>query len=364
MKKDDIFIINELVIPPVTLSLIVTNKCTSACLNCCFQCNPMNNTRLSLHEAKRYIDQSIEAYNSIKLLVITGGECFTLRKDLDRIIDYSTSKGLHVRVVTNAYWAISVKNAYFRLKDLVNVGLQELNISTGDEHQKWVPYDNIIFAITAAMELNLLTVVNVETSKISQFNINQLKTDYRLDKYKHLFEKKLIIIGGVWMPFVKSTEFELNSSEKRQEKQIIWQEKIGRCTSLFNTISIHPTHYMNACCGLTSEYIPYLRLGSLKKNPIKFLYEYQFQDFLKIWLFTEGPKNILDFCFKKRDMPMFNVQRGIHICQICIEIFREKQNITILQQNYEELFSNVMFKYSILKEKYTKQLNLINYESK
>jgi hypothetical protein len=202
--------------------------------------------------------------------------------------------------------------------------------------------------------LNLTTVVNVESSHASKFGIEYLKTDYRLEKYKHLLNKKLLIFGGAWMPFLKSDEEKINQPNSEISK-IFPQLQKKRCTGLFNTISVSPFHQMIACCGLTIGYIKYLWLGNTKKYSLKFLYEYQFQDFLKIWLFTEGPENILKFCRNKLTLPPIDTTNW-HICQICVEIFRDEQNILVLQQNYKEVFSNVMLKYSLLRKKYLKSI--------
>lgn len=333
----------ELVVNPTTLSFVTTNKCSAACKNCCFGCSPQNKNRLTLSEMKNYINQSLSAYSTIKLLVLTGGECFTLNDDLDDIIKYGAEKGLFVRVVTNSYWAISFKKAYKRLKKLSELGLKEVNVSTGDEHLKWVPYNNIVYTIVASLQLKLTTVVNVETSPMSSFNSKHLKEDARLVKY---FEKyngsKLMVINGVWMPFTKSTQKEINSDERSQKNDICLS---NRCTSLFSAITISPFHQVNACCGLTSEYIPYLRLGNAKKYPIKKLYEYQFNDFLKIWLFNEGPQNIMDFVSEIEPKKKINTT-GWHICQICAEIFRDEEILAIIQQHYKKVYSNIILKHS------------------
>jgi hypothetical protein len=342
---------NKLLIPPSHLTLVVTNKCTAACENCCLQCNPKNKDILTLEEMKHYVDSSVAAYNTIKLLVITGGECFMLGKSLDKIIKYASNKGLFVRVVTNGYWATSFDKAYLRLQELLNAGLREFNLSTGDEHQRWVPYNNIVIAIAVALDLNLSVAVNVETSKDSQFDVEQLKCDSQLTKYKDLFDEKLKIVPGIWIPFVKTTKKKSENATKKDKSTIAINQSIGRCSNLFDSIHVYPTNQVYACCGLTIEYIPSLYLGSAKKHSLQFLYEYQFQDFVKIWLFTEGPKKILDFCFIKRELALLDTT-GWHICQVCIEIFRDQQNILVLRQNYHEVFSNVIFKYSILRKKY------------
>ncbi|MDR2685051.1 MAG: radical SAM/SPASM domain-containing protein, partial [Prevotellaceae bacterium] len=277
---------------------------------------------------------------------LTGGECFTLGKDLEQIIEYGAKKELVVRIVTNGYWAKSFKKAYLKLEKLKKLGLKEFNLSTGDAHQKFVPFDNIVYAIVAALKLELTTVVNVETNEIAKFSAETLKEDIRLKEY--LENKKLIILNGIWMPFKKSTEEELNTAISDKPIPKINAKK--RCKSLFNTIAISPKHYINACCGLTSEYTNYLKLGNAKKHSLKYLYEYQFQDFLKIWLFTDGPQKILDFIFTTDPSKKIDT-RGWHICKICAEIFKDKEKIKIIQKNYHKIFSSVMFNYSF-KQKY------------
>ena len=346
--------LKELSIPPTTISLLTTSKCTAACKDCCFACNPRNKDRLTLEEMKDYIEQSVEAYSSIKVLVLTGGECFTLGKDLDKIIKYGADKGLVVRVVTNGYWAKSFKKAYLKLEKLKKMGLKEFNISTGDAHQEFVSFDSVVYAIVAALKLNLIVVVNIETSPISNFNSETLKNDFRLKKY--IDNKNLIIINGVWMPFTKSTKLELLDM-KNKKNDLINKISYKKCKSLFNTMSVLPDNQMNACCGLTSKYNPFLNLGSLKTHLVKELYEHQFKDFLKIWLFTEGPQKILDFIYKIDPTQKIDTT-GWHICQICAEIFRSEEKLKIIQKNYRKVFSKVILDYSF------QQKNIINSQKK
>ena len=347
---------NELVIPPTTLSLIVTNKCTAACYNCCFGCNPKNKDMFTLKEMKNYIDQAAEAYSTIKLLIITGGECFLLGSKLDKTIKYASDKGLLVRVVTNGYWAKSFKTAYNRLKTLVDLGLTELNLSTGDEHQQWVSYENIINATIASLKLGMVTAINIETSNISKFTASDLKSDIRLQKHKDLFDKKIFVLPGAWMPFKKSTkEEQQKTKDKKDYVKKLLAGQTRRCTSLFDIITVEPTHKVYACCGLTAHHIPYLYVGSTKKYPLKFLYEYQFEDFIKIWLYTEGPQKILDFCTKMQGKPSIDTT-GWHICQVCAEIFLSEENVKTLQENYQKVQLNIMMQYFILKQKRLKIL--------
>jgi hypothetical protein len=296
---------------------------------------------------KAYIDQSINSYSSLKVLVLTGGECFTLGKDLEKIISYGTQKNLSVRAVTNGYWAKTYKKAFERLIPLVNAGLKEINFSTGDDHLEWVPYDSIINAVAASMDLGLDVIINVEKSSVSGFNSQTLLDDDRLQNY--LYPNKTIqplrIINGYWIPFIKETD-EKRESSTDTTKVIHTQ---NGCKTLFNTISITPHHQLLACCGLTCEYSKYLKLGSLKSHSIKFLYENQFDDFLKIWLYTEGPKQILSFLSAKRG-ECGSYENTFHICQSCASILTSPDNIKLLQEHYHDVLPNVLLKYAIDKQ--------------
>lgn len=75
------------IIPPTTITIVSTYKCTAACKNCCFQCSPNKNKRLSFNEMKVFIDSCMAEYSkSLKVLVITGGECMLFFNDVKKII--------------------------------------------------------------------------------------------------------------------------------------------------------------------------------------------------------------------------------------------------------------------------------------
>lgn len=340
--KYKVMINDNFIISPTTLTFITTYKCTAACKDCCFSCSPKRKERLSLEEMKSYIDQVIDSYDTIKVFVLTGGETFLLGNELNQIVEYASSKGLIVRIVSNGYWAKTYNYAIKKLSSLIRKGLKELNFSTGDDHQKFVPIDNIINGICASLDLGLTVVVNVECSPISKFKETTLKEDERIKHYLKTepFSKRLQILSGYWMPFTKSTKEEVD----KVEETLRVVTSTSRCTSLFNTITITPNHEINACCGITSEYIPFLKLGNAKRSPIKDLYNQQFNDFLKIWLFNEGPQKIMDFISEVDPNKKINTN-GWHICQICAEIFRDKEKLSILQNNYKKVYSNIMLKH-------------------
>lgn len=339
--------IEQLIKYPTVLSIVTTYRCTSSCKNCCFQCNPTRMESLDSDEIKKYIKAAVETYNTLKVVVFTGGEC-TLNKQLSSWIEYASNFGLQTRIVTNGYWAKTYKAAYNKISNWVSAGLTEINLSTGDDHLEYVPLTAIKNAIIASIDNGLKPIINVESAQGRMFNSKKLLQDEELKEY--VKSGHLQILNGIWIPMK-------NESVKGTAKSDVPEQAtmkndfnfVGqRCSNLFNTISIAPNHRMLACCGLTSKCIKYLDLGNLKKNTIKSLYEKQFEDFLKIWLATEGPHKIMEFISQYLSVCNFDYER-MHSCQVCAMIFNNKEYLAILQTNYKKVYTNVILKYLINK---------------
>ena len=187
------------IISPSAISLITTYKCTAACKDCCFQCSPQQKDRLTLDQMQKFINSATAAYPSIKLVAITGGECFTLGEDLFRLISFINKKGLLSRIVTNGSWATSIERSRNIIHRLQTCGLNEINFSTGDSHQQYVPIQNVINGIVAAQEVKMVTVVNVETNKNFNFTAEKLTQSPQLAPYTN--SPYLYIVAGAWIQF-------------------------------------------------------------------------------------------------------------------------------------------------------------------
>lgn len=106
------------------------------------------------------------------------------------------------------------------------------------------------------------------------------------------------------------------------------------CKHLFEDIIINPYGEVYACCGIGVCHIPQMRLGNIHHEPIQTIYERVFEDVLKIWLYTEGPQDVLAFV-KKKTGQKFNWHTR-HNCDICRTIFTDKSILSILRDNVFE----------------------------
>ena len=335
------------IIMPQALTFLTTFRCSAACENCCFQCNPKFKKKMTVVDMKRYLDICCKEYPSIKMVVFSGGECTLLKHDLIEMISYASAKGMRTRIVTNGWWAKTYKIGEEIIKEFKKAGLDEINFSTGDEHQKWIPFKNIRNAAVATARMGLLCAINVETKDGSRFNIdNILKKDkvlYALSipEDKQSDNNKILIEKGLWAPIKKDCK---NNITYEDSKDSI---KFSRCKNLFSIIPINPYGEVLACCGITCESNPYLRLGNINREDIKIIYERAFNDVLKLWLFTEGPASIASYILEKKRTANSCI-KPTHACILCREIIANPKNLEILRDNVNEFSSRILLKYCML----------------
>lgn len=327
---------------PHTLSLLPTHRCTAACENCCFDCSPKIKQQMSFVEMKRLIDETLRTFPTIRVLVISGGECTLLGEDLFSIISYANSKGLSTRIVTNAHWAISEESASKILNSLKKNGLREINFSTGDNHQKYVPMQNIVNAARVAIQLNFSNVIiGIENHPNSKCNEGTLKKHPLLQQY--IDSGQLQLISGPWMNFLKD---KVDLYENGIDK--ITVGLCDRCDKLFQTITINPYSQLLACCGLTVEYNKFLKLGNLKEHNLRELYDFQFNDIFLLWLYTYGPKYIYE---KIQTEKGNKIRHFTHPCAYCIEVMSNSSDRDIIHKILQKELPQIIFRLEMINNK-------------
>lgn len=335
-------------IPPVGITLLTTFKCTAACKNCCFHCGPAKQKMMTTKEMCHYIDKCLNAFPDIKLIVFSGGECTISWEELKKSIFYAHNKGLRTRIVTNGWWATSYKIAKLKIKELLDVGLDEINFSTGDDHQKWIPFKYVRNASIIANRLGLLAAINVETKDNSKFDIDRIlsrdKVFNRMISYQEeIGVSKILIEKGIWAQMDNSTN---KITYETYEDKI----RFKRCDNLFSIIPIDPYGEVMACCGITCKSNPYLTLGNINDEDINDIYQRAFNDILKLWLFIEGPEKIEKFIQEQEGLMQPKLSVG-HSCVLCKDIFCNKKKIDILKKHKDKYFSSIMLKYFLFKQK-------------
>jgi len=325
---------------PSGITLLTTLRCTAACDNCCFGCNPKQGRTMTYEEMKEYVDKSLDAYpESISSLDLTGGECMLLGKDIDKIFSYAKGKGLKCSMVSNAFWATDYDKAYKILKRLKRNGLTSASFSTGEDHNHYVPWMNVRNASVAAAHLGINSELRIE-NQFGQMSISR-ELDNDAEVSSLIKEKKLKISASPWMEYH-------NKGKKSRNFKVPYHEivKTEPCKSLFQNIIINPYGEVYACCGIGVCHIPQMRLGNINIESIKTIYERAFDDFLKIWLYTEGPQAVLKFVNDKTGQKFS--WHTTHHCDICRVIFTDKNILPLIKENFFDVSSMPMLSYSCI----------------
>lgn len=329
---------------PTALTILPTYRCTAACENCCFHCSPKVPGRIPQNRIIKYIRDASEI-PSIKLVVFSGGECFLLGKDLDDAIAWASRLGLRTRCVTNAYWATSKHTTKKRLQAISDAGLNELNISTGDFHQKWVPIENVIRTAVEGVAMGMTIVIMVEVQAERKFTLNTLISDHTLSKIlKDKESKKLLyLLESPWMSSHTGQKVEQNAEILMSEKKM---PQVRGCTSVLSTLIISPSESLGACCGLAHEQIPEMRIGSLREHSLSQLVENSKNDFLKLWLMIEGPYHILKWASEK-DQKIKWEGKYVHLCDACRLIYSDSRIRKAINQHYKEKVEDILFRFTM-----------------
>jgi hypothetical protein len=328
---------------PRAVTILGTYRCTAACKDCCFDSNPGIHERLTLDRIIDFIGEASEL-RSVKMVVFSGGECFLLGSDLVKAVEYATSKGLATRCVTNGYWAKSLSRGKTILDSLRIAGLSELNISTGDFHQQFVSEETVVNAVelglTCGMDRTLLIVEMREGSRVTVAN---LLTNIRLQKFlEEHGGRRFGIIQSPWMPMdhqrvSEQTPGRLLSRDTVQTK--------GGCRSIFTTSVLTPSNHIGVCCGLSRERIPELNYPT-DGRALSDVLEEAGRDFIKIWLFVDGPERILAWAASKNKGIQWE-NRYAHHCHACLAIFDDPQVRETILEHYRERVDDVLLRYNV-----------------
>jgi len=304
-----------MLIVPHTLALLTTYRCTAACDHCCFSCSPYSRESIPTRRLYDYIEQATEL-PSIKIVVFTGGECFLLGEELDRLVQAASDRKFLTRFVSNAYWATSRRAARQRLERLQKHGLREANYSTGEQHARFVNPENIRHGAIAAAELGLTSLIVVDSFGDSRFDFDDFLDDH--DLQRHIEAGTILIKVSPWMRFDGRRHI---AYTRQQLRQLEAQKASGLgCTTVLKVVGITPSEELHVCCGLTLELIPEMGVGSLRQRTLREALLAAPDDFMKIWIHLHGPDAVLNYA-RRLDRSIPRPRQHAHPCETCQYIY-------------------------------------------
>lgn len=300
-----------MIIAPHTLSLLVTKRCTAACDHCCFTCHPHRSESIPVDNIYKYIEQAT-MFPTMRVVVFTGGECFLLGEDLDRLVKWANDLGFITRFVSNGYWASSRQTARRRLERLKAAGLKEANFSTGDCHAEYVKPEFVRNGALASVDLGITAVIACEVFRDSQFDLEGFLSD---PEFSELVDSgKIILRLSPWMTFDGKRDLEHTDDYLN----VMRDDRLsgGGCTTALKVLAVTAEEDLIACCGLTMDSIDEVHLGSLKTETIGEIVRRLPDDFMKIWIHLHGPDAVIRYA-QTMDPSIERPPQMAHVCDVC-----------------------------------------------
>lgn len=327
-------------VSPTTLGIITTYKCSAQCEDCCFSCSPKNNTRITLAELKETIGK-IAQQVPIKVVVFTGGETTLLGQDLYSALGYCKELGLTTRIITNGFWGYSPNAINMKLDKLIENGLNELNLSTGDNHQKFVSIENVMNISYEAVRRGLPTLISVEKAKGFHFDLSDIFDHPIYSRIQTLENSHLFkAMSSPWVSLKNPQKYEYDEG-------CLATNQLG-CNSLFENITIDATGKIYSCCGLTVREISEFYVGNISENfcdELSYINQEGYDKYflIKYWIYTDGPVNIIKKV--KEWCPDIIIPEFAHQCLYCQAIFNNPIIRDVIEKNIYDIQEEILEKF-------------------
>ncbi len=148
------------------LGLYYTMQCQASCGHCGVWSGPDRRERMTLAQARGYIDQLAEM-GSAKVVVFVGGEPLIHLDDVCELIALTHQHGIAAQVSTNAFWASTPDRARRTVEKLAAAGLDHLALSADAYHSEFIDPKNVGRAFSAAREFGLIRKLQVIASQVN-----------------------------------------------------------------------------------------------------------------------------------------------------------------------------------------------------
>jgi MoaA/NifB/PqqE/SkfB family radical SAM enzyme len=274
------------------IGLLITERCNIECSHCWFESGPERTGRMTLEEATGYIDQAREV-QTVEWISFTGGEPFLLPEMLEDLIGYASDRGLRTECVTNCFWAESEEKARELLQRLEEAGLDAINISADDFHQRHIPFERVSNCYRAASRLGLKTVIMCAAARSSSLRIENVIQGlgdmgiHNIGDGKPRTPMSALAVETGFIPVGMA------SGIPREEWLIGDSPVVGPCRDVLRDIGISPSGDVLPCCSAASI-VEGAWLGNAKERRLADIIEGASDDPLFGTLSKEGPSALAE----------------------------------------------------------------------
>lgn len=294
------------------VGLLITERCNAACSHCWLSSGPEKTARMELEDALGYIDQAREM-PTVEWISLTGGEPFLLPEMLHRLVGYASEAGMKTECVTNCFWASSEAAAEKRLRPLRDAGLDVINISADDFHQRHIPFERVRNGYAAARRLGLRVVIMSAVARSSALTVERVVSLLGDGRIR-------IVRGWDWTGEAAALAVETPFIPIGRAAGIPEDERVmeagsleGPCGVVLRDVAIAPSGRVLPCCsaaGLADA----AAVGNAKRRRLRELIEEAGRRRLFRVLSAEGPMGL------RRLLGSGRRESYVSRCHLCYEL--------------------------------------------
>ncbi len=334
------------------LIFVVTEKCNITCDFCGPNCSPDRKEFLDsafmINQWKQFLEFALPT-----LVVFTGGEPFLYLDDvIETINKIKKDKPLTIiRIVSNGFWASSKARADQIVKRLKDAGVDELNFSVDDFHQKFISIDTIKNAVNSSLECGIYTLLAHKTfpkanNTISYYEkeLERKIVDYRLCSRDDAKNGQLVHSSSNTIPIGRGSD-SIEYEQWVDHPHFINSWK-GPCDQVLKSIVIGADKKISPCCGLVERELKMFHHGNLVKDSLQVNIEAANISAIYNWLALEGPSSIKEMLAEKFPTYKFK-ERYVQNCHLCQEIFSNPVFCAAVKDDLIQNKTALLFKRSL-----------------
>ena len=110
------------------IHFLLTYTCNYECDHCFLYCSPKAEGTFTIDQIETVLSDA-KKINTVEWIYFEGGEPFLYYPLMIEGLKIANKNGFKTGVVTNNYWATSIKDAKLWLKPLIDSGIDDLSLS-------------------------------------------------------------------------------------------------------------------------------------------------------------------------------------------------------------------------------------------
>lgn len=159
------------------LHVLLTYQCTKECDHCFVYSSPFSSSKgtFSLQQIKEVINEA-NKLGTIKRFYFEGGEPFLFFPLLKKSMKLVKENGYEIGIVTNGFWLTNTEDGKLWLKDLADIGIDDLSVSDDCYHNESLETKTGELMMELARELHIPSdVITIQEPEIISDKVSKGK---------------------------------------------------------------------------------------------------------------------------------------------------------------------------------------------